>query len=528
MHVPSARADTLPLEIGPTTIPSPDYVGYGQTNNPIFEFYLNAFGENQLLHSIQISITTDGGTPVYQFQMPAVKMFQGSSQVGTVTFTPGVATVTFSSPVSLVVGTPVTFRVLADMGTDSSFTQFMARILSINGNGSVSTTSTSLLSGAFATPFISVIPPNVSLARALITDPNFIIVNGSDQLTISADIVNPGKAAVNLKGMTIGIYADAEHRLLWKPVIVQSDYLLQPGAKYTVSGIKTGTTTLSLLKGERTVFFTLNPDGLSQESSSADNQYTTSITVYQEAPTPPPIISGLTVSTTTATTASVSWVTDILSSALVQYSASRVPVQAFTFQLADTAMATSHLAVIPSLFPGTVYQFRVVAVDRKSQYTLSATSTFTTLEDLSATSSAQASEAQISLKSMVSTPGNAPPVTKKSFTPRTFPDNWFMRIGKFVYTYRGGYVRRIVDDRWLRVQCIAPTRVKSTLPVDIKGIPYGRIITYDIADYDHDGLTAAQEARYGTDPRKADTDGDGYLDGEEVCHGYNPKAKGHA
>jgi hypothetical protein len=45
-------------------------------------------------------------------------------------------------------------------------------------------------------------------------------------------------------------------------------------------------------------------------------------------------------------------------------------------------------------------------------------------------------------------------------------------------------------------------------------------------DFDQDGLTNAQEQQYNTDPIKADTDGDGYIDGVEVVHGYNPNGPG--
>ncbi|OGD23538.1 hypothetical protein A2Z10_00610 [Candidatus Azambacteria bacterium RBG_16_47_10] len=42
------------------------------------------------------------------------------------------------------------------------------------------------------------------------------------------------------------------------------------------------------------------------------------------------------------------------------------------------------------------------------------------------------------------------------------------------------------------------------------------------ADPDGDGLKNWQEETYKTDPRNPDTDGDGYLDGEEVASGYDP------
>jgi hypothetical protein len=47
-----------------------------------------------------------------------------------------------------------------------------------------------------------------------------------------------------------------------------------------------------------------------------------------------------------------------------------------------------------------------------------------------------------------------------------------------------------------------------------------------VIDSDRDGLTDAEEAIFGTDPNKADTDGDGYSDGAEVAGLYNPAGPG--
>jgi hypothetical protein len=47
-----------------------------------------------------------------------------------------------------------------------------------------------------------------------------------------------------------------------------------------------------------------------------------------------------------------------------------------------------------------------------------------------------------------------------------------------------------------------------------------------ILDDDNDGLTAAEERFYGTDPAVEDTDGDGFSDGEEVRAGYDPLGPG--
>ena len=42
------------------------------------------------------------------------------------------------------------------------------------------------------------------------------------------------------------------------------------------------------------------------------------------------------------------------------------------------------------------------------------------------------------------------------------------------------------------------------------------------ADWDNDGLNNKEESFWGTDPNNSDTDGDSYLDGEEVTSGHDP------
>lgn len=49
-------------------------------------------------------------------------------------------------------------------------------------------------------------------------------------------------------------------------------------------------------------------------------------------------------------------------------------------------------------------------------------------------------------------------------------------------------------------------------------------VTQDV-DTDQDGLTDAREATIGTDPANPDSDGDGYVDGEEVKNGFSPLRK---
>lgn len=47
-------------------------------------------------------------------------------------------------------------------------------------------------------------------------------------------------------------------------------------------------------------------------------------------------------------------------------------------------------------------------------------------------------------------------------------------------------------------------------------------------DVDQDGLADAWEEVFQTDPRRADTDGDGFFDGEEIRQGFDPRQSGGA
>ena len=50
--------------------------------------------------------------------------------------------------------------------------------------------------------------------------------------------------------------------------------------------------------------------------------------------------------------------------------------------------------------------------------------------------------------------------------------------------------------------------------------------SFQIIDSDNDGLFNNEETRYGCDINNPDTDGDGFLDGDEVKNGYNPAGEG--
>lgn len=56
----------------------------------------------------------------------------------------------------------------------------------------------------------------------------------------------------------------------------------------------------------------------------------------------------------------------------------------------------------------------------------------------------------------------------------------------------------------------------------------GKLVADKFDDSDNDGLIYYDEYLYGTNPKKSDTDNDGYNDGDEVHNGYDPTAPGEA
>jgi len=72
---------------------------------------------------------------------------------------------------------------------------------------------------------------------------------------------------------------------------------------------------------------------------------------------------------------------------------------------------------------------------------------------------------------------------------------------------------------------VAPVDSDSDSLTDPEEIALGTNI--NLIDSDFDGLSDYEEVRiYGTNPLNADTDGDGYKDGDEVKNGYNPNGLG--
>lgn len=71
--------------------------------------------------------------------------------------------------------------------------------------------------------------------------------------------------------------------------------------------------------------------------------------------------------------------------------------------------------------------------------------------------------------------------------------------------------------------------VFNYLKVDLNLKPYNKSadISFELdKDWDNDGLSNREESYWNTDPSNPDTDGDNYLDGEEVASGHDPLIPG--
>lgn len=93
------------------------------------------------------------------------------------------------------------------------------------------------------------------------------------------------------------------------------------------------------------------------------------------AATNPPVISAITASAVGATSATISWVTDIPSSSLVLYGPTTPYSQSSTL---DATQVTSHSQTITSLTPGTTYHFAVRSTGAVNNTSTSGDNTFTT------------------------------------------------------------------------------------------------------------------------------------------------------
>ena len=88
---------------------------------------------------------------------------------------------------------------------------------------------------------------------------------------------------------------------------------------------------------------------------------------------------------------------------------------------------------------------------------------------------------------------------------------------------------RITAIDYLNEEYLITLKLTSSIgSVETRDINYDQIISSFkfIQDTDSDGLFDDKEAEYGCDINNPDSDGDGYLDGDEVDNGYDPMSEG--
>lgn len=94
-----------------------------------------------------------------------------------------------------------------------------------------------------------------------------------------------------------------------------------------------------------------------------------------------------------------------------------------------------------------------------------------------------------------------------------------------IYVIRDGKRQHVPSLKMLLTH-FRTNQIKKVSRVELERYQAASFVGFDPADADEDGLALEQEQKYHTNPNMADSDGDGYLDGEEVVNGYNPMGKG--
>ena len=131
-------------------------------------------------------------------------------------------------------------------------------------------------------------------------------------------------------------------------------------------------TTLSGLTLSTTYHYRVrSSDAAGNAAASSDQTFTTS----PATDTTPPIISGVTSGTVTATSAEITWTTNEAATSLVQYgTTSSVPLSSAL----NTTPVTTHSRSLSGLVPATAYSYRVVSADTTGNTATSGLFTFTT------------------------------------------------------------------------------------------------------------------------------------------------------
>jgi hypothetical protein len=137
---------------------------------------------------------------------------------------------------------------------------------------------------------------------------------------------------------------------------------LSTSQSVTLTGLAPGTTY---------DFDVVSTDSIGYTSSSANLTFTTTTTASGSAP----VISAVTVSGISGTSATITWTTDQASSSLVNYGTTTGYGAASAL---NSALSTSHSVTLTGLTPGTTYDFDVVSANSAASSSTSANQSFVT------------------------------------------------------------------------------------------------------------------------------------------------------
>ncbi|OGS27583.1 MAG: hypothetical protein A2297_03625 [Elusimicrobia bacterium RIFOXYB2_FULL_48_7] len=149
-------------------------------------------------------------------------------------------------------------------------------------------------------------------------------------------------------------------------------------AAWTDNGTSTSVNHAGLVLSIGTTYYfsvkSQNGVGLQSAITNSNGQY-----VVENWSTPPfPVISAITVTGITKTSAVVSWVTDRFATSQVEYG----KTQSYGMvTIEDSALVAQHTVTISGLLPGTLYHYRIITREGSGFETTSADAVFTTVSD---------------------------------------------------------------------------------------------------------------------------------------------------
>lgn len=298
-------------------------------------------------------------------------------------------------------------------------------------------------------------------------------------------------------------------------------------------------TTLSGLAPDQTYYFTV------EATASGDHKILSDIYTFETEDADDakaPAVTNVHTSFVTGNTAVFVWETDEPASSCVNYGLSLTELKS---KVCKNDKVKIHDLTVNKLKIKTLYYYQVSSKDRANNEQFSVTYNFQTnpeedkdipeliiyeLAPFNRKSGTSTEETVITIKTNRPVEGYvkygeaAGKYKFKEFFPA--PRDTQLRVTLKNLKSDHVYFFRVYLKDVLNKELTTPELRFTTLPKNLIEEPGSFNPSDPAQDFDRDGLTNSEENRYGTDALKADTDADGYIDGVEVAHGYNPLGLG--